>query len=183
MVDHIISQIVCFAKKFLAKFEVIPSPPQAQRAAAQQLQFCPSGFPPGTVVTTPSGARTPHLVPDFGSSPGARTKNHHLLLQFTCFVVYMFCSLDTFRNILEYAISCSETILSQYVRIVDTCQELGYLVFLAPNVVSQCSNFSYSATDKNSTKFLLDFLYTIVYSMQKVRFQKQLLGRHNSAIV
>ena len=82
----------------------------------------------------------------------------------------MFCSLDTFTNIPEYAISCSETILSQYVRIVDTCQELGYLVFLAPNVVSQCSNFSYSATDKNSTKFLLDFLYTIVYSMQKVRY-------------
>ena len=53
---------------------------------------------------------------------------------------YIFCSLDIFRYVLAHAISCSETILSQYVRIVDTCQELGYLVFLALNVVSQCSD-------------------------------------------
>ncbi len=82
----------------------------------------------------------------------------------------MFCSLDIFRYVLTYPISCSETISFQYVRIVDICQELGYLVFLVPNVVSQCSEFSYSATDKNSTKFLLDLLYTIVYSMQKMRY-------------
>jgi hypothetical protein len=66
-------------------------------------------------------------------------------------VVYMFCSLDIFRYALAYAISCSETILSQYVRIVGICQELGYLAFLAPSVVSQCSEFSYLATDKNSS--------------------------------
>ena len=52
----------------------------------------------------------------------------------------MFCSLDMFRYVLAYAISCSETILSQYVRIVDICLVLGYLVFLAQNVVSQCSD-------------------------------------------
>ena len=70
-----------------------------------------------------------------GSSPGART-----IISSSPFVVYMFCSLDIFTNIPEYAISCSETILSQYVRIVDICLVLGYLVFLAQNVVSQCSD-------------------------------------------
>ena len=86
------------------------------------------------------------------------------------FCSFMFCSLDIFRYVLTYPISCSETISSQYVRIVDICQELGYLVFLVPNVASQCSEFSYSATNKNSTKFLLDLPYTIVYSMRKMRY-------------
>ena len=52
----------------------------------------------------------------------------------------MFCSLDIFRYVLAYAISCLETISSQYVRIVDICRVLGYQVFLALNVVSRCSD-------------------------------------------
>lgn len=52
----------------------------------------------------------------------------------------MFSSLDIFRYVLAYAISCLETISSQYVRIVDICLVLGYQVFLALNVVSRCSD-------------------------------------------
>ena len=52
----------------------------------------------------------------------------------------MFCSLDIFRYVLAYAILCLETISSQYVRIVDICLVLGYLVSLVLNVVSQCSD-------------------------------------------
>ena len=58
---------------------VIVSPLKAELVTALQYHFYLHEYPPGTVATTPSGARTPHPVPDFGSSPGARTKQSYQL--------------------------------------------------------------------------------------------------------
>ena len=57
---------------------VIVSPLKAELVTALQYHFYLHEYPPGTVATTPSGARTPHPIPDFGSSPGARTKKYKL---------------------------------------------------------------------------------------------------------
>ena len=49
MVDHIISQIECFAKKNLAKSILIVSPLKAKSVAALQFQFYPYEYLPDTV--------------------------------------------------------------------------------------------------------------------------------------
>jgi len=54
MVDHIISQIVCFAKKNLAKSILIVSPLKAKSVAALQFQFYLYEYLPNTVSISPS---------------------------------------------------------------------------------------------------------------------------------
>jgi len=76
---------------------VIVSPLKAELVTALQYHFYLHEYPPGTVATTPSGARTPHPVPDFGSSPGAWTIISSSAHVFYTFCSFMFCSLDIFR--------------------------------------------------------------------------------------
>jgi len=56
MADHIISQIVCFAKKNLAKSILIVSPLKANSVAALQFQFYLYKYLPNTVSISPSKA-------------------------------------------------------------------------------------------------------------------------------
>ena len=88
MVDHIIFEIVCFAKKNLAKSILIVSPLKAKSVAALQFQFYLYEYLPNTVLKSPS---VREMAPYCWTSVQVRERGPTITINFSWFVLLNNC--------------------------------------------------------------------------------------------